>query len=173
MVWLVQLKQARASWPLSKWLFSGNEGQSPKSPMQMQIQKQVGFVHINFAWCKKPPDFKPPLASFESKKVIIEPQLLRFDSTCYQILCESCVELIVRQHLYSTLLDSQGHFQFFHSASLPLHNVLFVQYLFLATERGGTWPHTSQLWYHSTYFNPNSFGCEENTFMNVFVSFKL
>ena len=25
-----------------------------------------------------------------------------------------------------------------------LHNVLFVQYLFLATERGGTWPHTSQ-----------------------------
>ena len=36
--------QARASWPLSKWLFSGNEGQSPKSPMQMQIQKQVGFV---------------------------------------------------------------------------------------------------------------------------------
>ena len=39
---VVQL--ARASWPLSKWLFSGNEGQSPKSPMQMQIQKQVGFV---------------------------------------------------------------------------------------------------------------------------------
>ena len=33
-----------------------------------------------------------------------------------------------------------------------LHNVLFVQYHFLATERGGTWPHTSQLWYHSTYF---------------------
>ena len=35
------LQLARASWPLSKWLFSGNEGQSPKSPMQ--IQKQVSY----------------------------------------------------------------------------------------------------------------------------------
>ena len=54
-----------------------------------------------------------------------------------------------------------------------LHNALFVQYLLLATEQVGSYFKSCVLVYHLTYIYPNSFGCEQNSFVNFFVSFKL
>ena len=73
-------------------------------------------VHINFAWCKKPPDFKPPLASFESKKVIIE---VWFDmlSNLIRIMC--WIDRATASLLYSSGWSGTLSV-FFHSASLPL-----------------------------------------------------
>ena len=45
---------------------------------------------------------------------------------------------------------------------VALHNVLFVQYLLLATEQVGTYFKSCILLYHLTYIYPNSFGCEQN-----------
>ena len=43
-----------------------------------------------------------------------------------------------------------------------VHNVLFVQYLLLATEQVGSYFKSCILLYHLTYIYPNSFGCEQN-----------
>ena len=54
-----------------------------------------------------------------------------------------------------------------------LHNALFVQYLLLATEQVGSYFKSCVLLYHLTYIYPSLFGCEQNTFVNIFVRFKL
>ena len=51
--------------------------------------------------------------------------------------------------------------KWFHRAA-TLHNVYIVQFFFLSTEWGQTYPQISQLSYLSTYICPNSFGWEEN-----------
>ena len=44
-----------------------------------------------------------------------------------------------------------------------VHNVLFVQYIYLATERGETYRKICLLIYLLTYISPSSFDCEVNT----------
>ena len=46
--------------------------------------------------------------------------------------------------------------------TVPMHNVLFVQYLLLATEQVGSYFKSCILLYHLTYIYSNSFGCEQN-----------
>ena len=57
--------------------------------------------------------------------------------------------------------------------SLPLHNVLFVQYVFLPTEQTETYFKICILTYDLTYICPGLFDWKENTFFFIFVYFKL
>ena len=57
--------------------------------------------------------------------------------------------------------------------ALPLHNVQFVQYLYLATEQAGTYLKSGPVWHHLTYINPTLFSCEINIENSILVSFKL
>ena len=56
---------------------------------------------------------------------------------------------------------------------MPLHNVLFGQYVYLATEQAETYLKICVLIYHLTYICPSLFDCEVNTFFFIFVIFKL
>ena len=55
---------------------------------------------------------------------------------------------------------------------MPLHNVLFGQYVYLATEQAETYLKICVLIYHLTYICPSLFDCEVNIFL-IFVIFKL
>ena len=57
--------------------------------------------------------------------------------------------------------------------SVPMHNVLFGQFEFLATERAETYLKIYVLIFHSTYIYPSSFDCEELIEKSIFVNFKL
>ena len=50
-----------------------------------------------------------------------------------------------------------------------VHNVLFVQYIFLATEQAQTYRKSCSLIYLVTYICPSAFDCEENAFFRIFV----
>ena len=50
-----------------------------------------------------------------------------------------------------------------------LHNVLFVQYIYLATEQAQTYRKSCSLIYLVTYICPSAFDCEENAFFRIFV----
>ena len=52
---------------------------------------------------------------------------------------------------------------------LTLHNVLFVQYIYLATEQAQTYRKSCSLIYLVTYICPSAFDCEENAFFRIFV----
>ena len=54
-----------------------------------------------------------------------------------------------------------------------LHNVLFVQYVFLPTEQSETYFNIFILIFDSTYICPDLFDWKENTFFFIFVYFKL
>ena len=54
-----------------------------------------------------------------------------------------------------------------------LHNVLFVQYVFLPTEQSETYFKIFILTYDLTYICPGLFDWKENTFFFIFVYFKL
>ena len=56
---------------------------------------------------------------------------------------------------------------------MPLHNVLFGQYVYLATEQAETYLKICVLIYHLTYICPSLFDCEVNTFFLIFVNSKL
>ena len=51
----------------------------------------------------------------------------------------------------------------------PLHNALFVQYIYLATEQAQTYRKSCSLMYLVTYICPSAFDCEENAFFWIFV----
>ena len=51
----------------------------------------------------------------------------------------------------------------------PLHNVLFVQYIYLAIEQAETYRKSCSLIYLVTYICPSAFDCEENAFFRIFV----
>jgi len=55
----------------------------------------------------------------------------------------------------------------------PMHNVLFVQYVFLPTEQTETYFKICILTYDLTYICPGLFDWKENTFFFIFVYFKL
>jgi len=55
----------------------------------------------------------------------------------------------------------------------PVHNVLFVQYVFLPTEQTETYFKICILTYDLTYICPGLFDWKENTFFFIFVYFKL
>ena len=60
--------------------------------------------------------------------------------------------------------------RFFHfSQSFPLHNVLFVQYIYLATEQAQTYRKSCSLIYLLTYICPSAFDCEVNAIFRIFV----
>ena len=59
------------------------------------------------------------------------------------------------------------------SSPSPLHNVLFVQYVFLPTEQTETYFKICILTYDLTYICPGLFDWKENTFFFIFVYFKL
>ena len=52
---------------------------------------------------------------------------------------------------------------------MPLHNVLFGQYVYLATEQAETYLKICVLVYHLTYICPSLFDCKVNTFFFIFV----
>ena len=54
-----------------------------------------------------------------------------------------------------------------------MHNVLFVQYVFLPTEQTETYFKICILTYDLTYICPGLFDWKENTFFFIFVYFKL
>ena len=56
---------------------------------------------------------------------------------------------------------------------LALHNVLFVQYVFLPTEQAETYLKIYVLIYHLTYICPSLFGWKENLIFKETVTFKL
>ena len=60
-----------------------------------------------------------------------------------------------------------------YAAALALHNVLFGQYVYLATEQAETYLKICVLIYHLTYICPSLFDCEVNTFLFIFVNSKL
>ena len=57
--------------------------------------------------------------------------------------------------------------------SPPLHNVLFIQYVFFPTEQAETYLKIYVLIYHSTYFCPSLFGWNETLIFKETVTFKL
>ena len=59
------------------------------------------------------------------------------------------------------------------TAFVALHNVLFVQYVFLPTEQSETYFKIFILIFDSTYICPDLFDWKENTFFFIFVYFKL
>ena len=50
-----------------------------------------------------------------------------------------------------------------------LHNVLFVQYIYLATEQAQTYRKSCSLIYLLTYICPSAFDCEVNAIFMIFV----
>ena len=54
----------------------------------------------------------------------------------------------------------------------PVHNVLFGQYVYLATEQAETYLKICVLIYHLTYICPSLFDCEVNTFFFHFCEFQ-
>ena len=54
-----------------------------------------------------------------------------------------------------------------------MHNVLFVQYVFLPTEQSETYFKIFILTYDLTYICPGLFDWKENTFFLIFVNSKL
>ena len=52
---------------------------------------------------------------------------------------------------------------------LTLHNVLFVQYIYLATEQAQTYRKSCSLIYLLTYICPSAFDCEVNAIFRIFV----
>ena len=54
----------------------------------------------------------------------------------------------------------------------PLHNVLFGQYVYLATEQAETYLKICVLIYHLTFICPSLFDCEVNTFFFHFCEFQ-
>ena len=59
-------------------------------------------------------------------------------------------------------------------ASIPaVHNVHFVDFVFLPTEQAATYLKICILTYLLTYINPSSFDWKENTFFLIFVNSKL
>ena len=54
-----------------------------------------------------------------------------------------------------------------------MHNVYFVQYVFLPTEQAETYLKISVLIYHLTYICPSLFGWKENMIFEEIVMFKL
>ena len=57
--------------------------------------------------------------------------------------------------------------------SPPMHNVHFVDFVFLPTEQAATYLKICILTYLLTYINPSSFDWKENTFFLIFVNSKL
>ena len=55
----------------------------------------------------------------------------------------------------------------------PVHNAHIVQYVYIATEQGGTYLQSPSVWHYSTYINPTLFGCEINIENSISVNFKL
>ena len=67
--------------------------------------------------------------------------------------------------LYDTIphqWSGNSSFVNFYLDRATMHNVLFVQYLLLATEQVGSYFKSCILLYHLTYIYPYSFGCEQN-----------
>ena len=58
-------------------------------------------------------------------------------------------------------------------SSSAVHNVLFGQFEFLATEQAETYLKICVLIYHLTYICPSLFDCEVNMKKIIFVIFKL
>ena len=58
-------------------------------------------------------------------------------------------------------------------SSRTVHNVLFGQFEFLATERAETYLKIYVLIFHLTYIYSSSFDCEELKEKSIFVNFKL
>ena len=66
--------------------------------------------------------------------------------------------------------DTRRRCLFWASCIITLHNVLFGQYVYLATEQAETYLKICVLIYHLTYICPSLFDCKVNTFFFIFVN---